>query len=280
MIKIELIYQKQTSKQTILNAVSQLWTPLKKSTRIKYKFMDQMIMKMIHGRDKAKQMESAGVAKGKKDDKWTTCDKWREIKNGKNSTFPKCCKLSENNPFLFMFLFILSLLIRIVVAVDGNGWWLEYRIEMLCCWLSLNLSYMRIYMYCSSRTCQLNILAMSIKLQADSYGTSSAAPTKHLNELCIQRAAAHIPTTCLLLQSLLSPFYLRLVAVVAVFFSVASKLHSSVCTAYNGNDHTGELAAFRFVCKQQWLTCAPFRKKDREKILKRIKAEKQNEQKK
>lgn len=45
--------------------------------------MDQMIMKMIHGRDKEKQMESAEVVKEKKKDKWTTCDKWREIKTEK-----------------------------------------------------------------------------------------------------------------------------------------------------------------------------------------------------
>lgn len=63
-----------------------------------------------------------------KDDKWTTCDKWKGNKK-KMFVFPKCCKLSAHNPFLFMFLFryffLLSLNSRlainsIVIAVDCN----------------------------------------------------------------------------------------------------------------------------------------------------------------
>lgn len=71
-------------------------------------------MKMIHGQDKPKQMER------RKKDKLTTCDKWREIIIKKTHKFPKCCKLSENNPFYLCFasnFFLLTLLVLLLCTV-------------------------------------------------------------------------------------------------------------------------------------------------------------------
>lgn len=96
------------------------------------KFMDQWKWYMAQikwNKWKYIAAKATNGSKRQKDDKWTTCDKWREIirerrRERKKTIFPKCCKLSAHNLFLFMFLFFFlhfrSAINSIVIAVDCN----------------------------------------------------------------------------------------------------------------------------------------------------------------